>query len=336
MEIKMSTLSDFMSKIGADHSEQYHGLHATAPQPDYAGQKIGEQPRYSRNPSKWAMSDDGGIFYGAPTTSDRIAPGTYRCQMAQGIGPLLAKAPIVTDNLLELPDDASEAVLAEFDRFWSSGDAFRRYKLLMKRGFMLWGPPGSGKTSCVQLMMKRLIEKNEGIVLLLDDPYCAGECLQLVRRIEPTRPVIGIMEDLDALVQRHGEQHYLALLDGEAQVDNIVFLATTNYPERLDRRFVNRPSRFDTIRYVGMPSAEARRVYLKAKDDALSGGDLDRWVTETDGFSLAHLKEIIVAVRCLGQTFEAVVERLNEMREQRPSSDDEPTRMRAGFVKRVA
>lgn len=334
----MGTLADFMSQVGTNASPELAGYaNAPAAHPfDPSSQKIGDQPRYSRNPSKWAISDDGGIYYGAPTTSDRIAPEAYRCQMAQGIGPILVKAPIVTDNLLELPDDAAAAVLAEFERFWSSEDKFRSYKLLMKRGFMLWGPPGSGKTSCVQLMMKRLIEQREGIVLLLDDPYSAGECLQMVRRIEPKRPVIGIMEDLDALVQRHGEHHYLALLDGEAQVDNIVFLATTNYPERLDRRFVNRPSRFDTIRYVGMPSAEARRVYLTAKDGALVGEDLDKWVADTDGFSLAHLKEIIVAVRCLGQTFEQASGRLNEMRETRPSSDDEPTRARAGFVRRVA
>jgi hypothetical protein len=85
------------------------------------------------------------------------------------------------------------------------------------------------------------------------------KCLQMLRAVEPERQVVGILEDVDALIERYGESEYLSLLDGEAQVDNVVYVATTNYPERLDARIVDRPSRFDTIRYIGMPSAGARR-----------------------------------------------------------------------------
>jgi SpoVK/Ycf46/Vps4 family AAA+-type ATPase len=116
----------------------------------------------------------------------------------------------------------------------------------------------------------------------------------------------------DALIERHGENEFLALLDGEAQVDNIVFLSSTNYPERLDRRFVDRPSRFDTIKYIGMPSAGARHLFLNAKEPSLTPEELDLWVERTEGFSIAHLKELIIAVRCFRQPFAEALDGLSK------------------------
>lgn len=190
----------------------------------------------------------------------------------------------------------------------------------------------SGKTSLLNLLINRIIQNQNGVVLFLDNPVCAARCLRMLRMIEPTRPIVAIMEDLDALVHRHGEHEYLALLDGEAQVDRVVFVSTTNYPEKLDRRFCDRPSRFDTVQYIGMPLAKARKAYLQAKEPDLVGKELDLWVASTDGFSLAHLKELIIAVKCLGQPFEKAMERLESMRVARPNSEDEPTRPHAGFL----
>ena len=146
--------------------------------------------------------------------------------------------------------------------------------------------------------------------------------------------MICVLEDFDALVERYGENLFLAILDGEAQVDNVIFVATTNYPERLDKRFVDRPSRFDTIMYVGMPSAEARRVYFAAKDPILAAdpAEMATWVRKSAGFSVAHLKEMIVGVRCLGQSLDQVVTRLEEMHERKPTSDDTPDRQATGFL----
>ena len=217
---------------------------------------------------RWALNGD--AFYGANDTHDRIPAGLYRCAMNPNVGPVLLKQTVKTDNLLELPDDAVASVLDEFNLFWTVEHKFRERGFVFKRGYLLWGPPGSGKTSGLQLMIKRLIDDHDGVVLFIDAPQDAAYCLQLLRSIEANRPVICVMEDIDALVHRYGENEYLALLDGEAQVDRICFLATTNYPERLDKRFVDRPSRFDTIKYVGMPTGAARKMYLENREPTLS------------------------------------------------------------------
>jgi SpoVK/Ycf46/Vps4 family AAA+-type ATPase len=169
------------------------------------------------------------------------------------------------DDLIELPDSASEAVIAEIQKFWTKEPHFRKFGFLWKRGILLWGPPGSGKTCCLQQVSNNII-KAGGIAVYASHPGITAAGLGIMRRIEPDRPIVVMMEDLDALVQQYGEQDVLALLDGELQIDNVVFIATTNYPERLDKRIVNRPSRFDLVKLIDMPNEAARKVYLQVKN----------------------------------------------------------------------
>lgn len=281
--------------------------------------------------SRWAAS--GGKFWGVSESHEQLPPGVYNCKAAEGIGFYFDRIEVKTDNLLVLPDPAFSQILGEFERFWDLKDAFTSRGYLHKRGFLLYGPPGSGKTSLLQLMCQHLVTSLNGVVVFIDNPGLATNCLHLLRRIEPNRPVVCILEDVDALCQAYSEGGYLALLDGENQIDNVIYVATTNYPERLDPRFVDRPSRFDTIRYIGMPTAEARRIYLSVKEPSLvDSGEIDYWVDRSDGFSVAHLREMIIANRCFEQPIDTVIERLEDMRVNRPSSEHSPDKTSMGLL----
>jgi len=261
---------------------------------------------------QWSMQGND-TFRPCGQTTPSLPPAVYGAGH-DNMGLFLEKKKIITDSLIVLPDTASERVLLAIQTFWGAESRFRAKGQIFKRGVMLWGPPGSGKTVTVMLLVNDIVRRG-GIVLITTHPSLSSVALTAMRRIEPKRPVICVLEDIDELVDRSGEHDMLALLDGENQVDNVVYLATTNYPEKLDKRLVNRPSRFDEVIYIGMPSPEARRVYLRARLDEseLSAKQLEKWVEDTKDLSIAHLREMVVAVFCLGREYDETLVRLKTM-----------------------
>ncbi len=178
----------------------------------------------------------------------------------------------------------------------------------------------SGKTASIQLLVAKIISEG-GIAIYADDPGNLTSCLQMLRRLEPKRRVIVILEDFETLTDRQErENEWLSVLDGEAQIDDVVFLATTNYIDNLDKRFTDRPSRFDVIVPVPMPGAKARALFIMSKEKSLSHEEVIDWTERSVGFSYAHLKELIISVKCLGNDIEFTIDRLRNM--QRRKSGD--------------
>lgn len=258
----------------------------------------------------------------SPTTDTikTLAPDCYTLTMTMEGSIIFLPQKLVTDNLLRLPDSKSEAVIQEVERFWTLKDKFRKYGFAHKRGFLLWGPPGSGKTSTVAMIIADMVTAG-GIVLLADHPGFLAKALMQFRAIESERPLVVIWEDIDTVIANFGESSVLSILDGEAQVENVVFIATTNYPERLDGRVINRPSRFDKIVKIGMPNAEARKMFLMSKIETTEKDGIDL-VKATEGLSIAHLKELVISTYCQETPVNEVLDRLQKMK-NKPKSDSE-------------
>lgn len=252
------------------------------------------------------------VFRPAGLTQDTLPSGVFTVEK-DDYGLYFRRIKVLTDDLIRLPDTANDRVLVGMRKFWQRRKKYAEYGLLYKRGVLLWGPPGGGKTATVTMLSRELLDEG-GIVVLCEHPGLTARGLSHLRRIEPARPLVCIEEDIDEMVNRHGEHELLALLDGENQVDNIVHVATTNYPERLGARIVNRPSRFDERIKIGMPTQEARLVYLRHTAISLGDSEVRRWVDDTEGFSIAHLRELTAAVLCLDQPYQEVIDRLRSMK----------------------
>lgn len=263
--------------------------------------------------SQWSKLGSG-LYRASGVTKPKLPAGVYTAGYDSQGNLVFARREIITDELIELPDTASERVMAGIDTFWLAKDRFGLKKQIFKRGILLWGQPGSGKTALITQLTQKLIAK-DGIVFYLDHPELAAAALTQFRKIESDRHLICVLEDIDEMVTRYGEHALLNLLDGETQIKNVVFLATTNYPDRLAKRIINRPSRFDEVIKVGMPSDNARRIYLRSKFsyEELNNDEMEQWVNDTKDFSIAHLRELTVCVFCLKRDYNETIERLRHM-----------------------
>lgn len=277
-------------------------------------------------PITWGRSHDNRQFWETPTPVDVIPAGIYVARACQQRGCYLEARDTKSDSLVPVEDETLNALQAEAQAFWNAAEGYAKYGLLHKRGYLLWGVPGGGKTSLMHLITEEFLTKQQGIVILVQNPRMVESCMHMVRRLEPKRPMLIIMEDLDDLAEE-GEIELLALLDGASQVDHVLFLATSNYPEKLDARFTNRPSRLDRVVQIELPGPNQRMHFLMDRDPGLSEEEAATWAKATKGLTLAHLRELIVAVRVLGHPFQETVERLHKMDAgERPHSKNEKSR----------
>lgn len=273
------------------------------------------------NPSCWSKLK-GDEYTAAFPVVAQVPAGLYEIRWNSSLNShTLSKQPLNVDELYALPSDEITSILDDISTFWEKRDTYHSYNFVHKRGILLYGDPGCGKSGIIQLCVKHIIEERNGIVLNIkeeEDIRLFSEFIPTVRKIEPNRPLIVILEDIDSLA---GEDTYsttklLNILDGIKQIDNVVYIATTNYPEKLQERITNRPSRFDRRYKVEMPSVEVREAYIKHK---LTPNDLERidlpvWLEITDGMSLSHLKELIISVIVMGKNFSDAIKHLSDLK----------------------
>lgn len=286
------------------------GLQDIEPSKDY-GSSNGRLSDFDS--AQWTLAGPD-IFQPSGRSYATLPAGTYRAQQSQG-KIYAERQTVISDKLSILPGGSNERIIEDIRTFWKSKQRYQKYGLSYKRGVIFYGPPGAGKSSNIILLCNELIEKHNGLVFLCQVPSLLTTLLTQLRKIERDRPLIVVLEDIDEIIQSHGEHDILALLDGETQIDNLIFLASTNYPRRLGARIINRPARFDDRVKVDMPSLATRLAYIElvTKDEPLTVAERAKWTSDTKGMSIAHIRELIVAVRCLDQNYDEVVERLRSM-----------------------
>jgi len=254
-----------------------------------------------------------GVYRPVGHTQDKVPAGIYEIDNDNG-GWFLSKVKFPSDALLRLPGMPIDFILNQIDAFWKREELFKQTGLLHKRGILMYGPAGCGKTSIIRLLCDDIV-KRDGIVIMVTNCRLAETALGGIRQIETRRPILTIIEDIETFMGASDESSsaraLLALLDGETQVDHIVHLATTNKPEQLEDRIVKRPGRFDLVVGLNHPVAEARKAYLhNLLKDHVSVEELDAMVEETEGLGLAHLRELVVASYCLGMDRKETLARL--------------------------
>lgn len=210
------------------------------------------------------------------------------------------------DQLIDLPDTQYDEIIKDLELFLTPECEKRHRDLgfLYKLNVFMHGGPGTGKT-CIVNRVAQKIASYGGVVLFNPDPAGLGEVYKIFESIQPETRVLVILEEFDQLVHNH-EATLLHALDGEVQKENVMYIATTNYVDRVPARLL-RPGRFSTVIEVTPPSLKARQFYLGTK---LRDKDLVSKIAEaTDGFTIDELKDVVRNSFCLQKNLDDVIKK---------------------------
>jgi len=279
-----------------------------------------EEKPVSNSPTCWGTLQDE-EFTPAFTSVPKVPAGIYEVVWNRQLNQhTLKKQPFKTDELYQLPSYEIMDILRDIQNFWDRKDKYKEYNFVHKRGILMYGEPGCGKSGIIQLIAKQLIE-NDGIIINIkdqDDVDYFMDFISTFRKIEPNRPLIVLLEDIDSIAgeNSHSTSRLLNILDGVKQIEDVVYIATTNYPEKLQDRITNRPSRFDRRYKVELPNDEIREAYIRHKltDEDIKNVDIEEWIKRTDGMSLSHLKEVVISTIVMGREFEEVMDNLEGLK----------------------
>ncbi|PON34338.1 Spastin [Parasponia andersonii] len=219
----------------------------------------------------------------------------------------------------------------EFDRYIvrriKYPEEYEEFGVDLETGFLLYGPPGCGKT----LIAKAVANEAGANFIHIKGPELlnkyVGESELAVRtlftRARTCAPCILFFDEVDALTTKRGKEggwiverllnQLLIELDGSDQRRGVFVIGATNRPEVMDNA-VLRPGRFGKLLYVPLPRPDERGLILKALArnkpidasvdlnaigrmeacENFSGADLAAVVNEA---AMAALEERLTAIR---------------------------------------
>lgn len=260
------------------------------------------------------------IYKPAPLGQEKLPAGAYDVSVDKNDDmPLLLRKALKSDEFIRFKNSLPDTILNEMEEFWGKMPEFHKAGFLHRRGYLLYGKHGAGKSMVVQHIVREVVA-NDGVVLFCGNPIFFNKGIRELRKVEPHRRIICVFEDIDAIIDKYADSDILALLDGENTVDGVLNIATTNYPEKLDKRIISRPRRFDRIIKIEPPEEAVRREYLQLK--LPKGQKVSEWVKVTADLSFASLAEAVISVVCLGNSLPDTILRLKEIEEGSPASDE--------------
>lgn len=208
-----------------------------------------------------------------------------------------------------LDPEMKKNLIEDVQGFFDNKDLYGQYAVPWKRGIILHGVPGNGKTVSIKALINSLYARPDQISSLYVKSFetkCQTEqysIRQIFLQARKCAPCLLIFEDLDSLVDDNIRSYFLNEVDGLESNDGILMIGSTNHLDKLDPAIAKRPSRFDRKYHFKLPGDKERTLYadywrnkLLAKNQSIEfPEELCGIVAQlTDGFSFAYLKELFV------------------------------------------
>jgi hypothetical protein len=178
-------------------------------------------------------------------------------------------------------------------------DSLNHYGQHLKRGILLYGKPGTGKTHTV----KYLLSQSEGATAILLSGGSLARISEAATMARALQPSIVVLEDCDLIAEDrsfgHGPQPLLfEVLDAMDGLDNdadVAFVLTTNRVDMLERALAQRPGRVDLAVDIPLPALAERvgLVELYARGIPFSTEAVQDAATRTEGTTASFARELV-------------------------------------------
>lgn len=186
-----------------------------------------------------------------------------------------------------------------FDSFFNK-DIFKKITKLgfcHKTGVLLHGIEGTGKSTIIKYYCHNAIKQHKAIVFHVlyierEITHC-WDFIQNIRRIQDN-PIIVVFDEFDQFIETKGNEAFLkTVIDGNMSINNCIFLAATNYLNRIPESMSKRPSRFKyCLRIEGMQVVSDIEEILKPMlSDHVSSKEIHEIANKLKGSSLDNIKQ---------------------------------------------
>ena len=169
----------------------------------------------------------------------------------------------------------------------------------LRRGVLLYGVPGTGKTHTVRYLLGKL----PGVTGVILSGNALGMIAQACSVARALQPSLVVVEDVD-LIAEEREYHLghnpllfqlLNEMDGLESDADVTFLLTTNRADLLEKALAARPGRVDHAAELPVPDAAARATLLRLYQGRLDLDvtDLEPVIARTEGVTASFIKELL-------------------------------------------
>jgi cell division protease FtsH len=195
-------------------------------------------------------------------------------------------------------------------------EVYKKNNLPIKRGILMEGQPGTGKT----LLAKALANQIDStfIWITADDVIFPDDISYIYNMARELSPTVVLFEDIDYIGkdrESYGSGSFdkitgelLNQMDGLQSNEGIITLASSNYPKALDKALRNRPGRFDIRVRFELPDKEMRDLMFQRFFGEIEIEDVlfEDMVEKTKGYTGAYIKELVTATIMLAVTDNSV------------------------------
>lgn len=230
--------------------------------------------------------DDGNVQSRPGVLCERVPPGIYRWDENYGAMNFIKVRP-ATDTME--PTSEQQLILDMVAQWMASRDNYHAHGMSWKRGWLMHGGPGCGKTA----LMRMLAAQGAALGAVVLDARHIHELKEALDHalasIQDTNaPVLVLMEDIDKL----GDNSELTeFLDGIGSSDGLGFVASTNYLARMSPRML-REGRFDVKVELKPPGFEDKLKFLAKYEMTAKKKEVEK-------LSMAELKEMVIRTNVL-------------------------------------